>query len=61
MDSGEECDDGNLVNGDGCSDECLFEPSVEFSQDFEGLDQLSLTALGDDGWLYFANDFDPTG
>jgi len=23
---GETCDDGNLINGDGCSDECLIEP-----------------------------------
>ena len=26
-----------------------------YSQDFEGLDQMSPTALGDDGWLVFAN------
>jgi len=31
-----------------------------YSQDFEGLDQASPTALGDDGWLVFANVFDGT-
>jgi cysteine-rich repeat protein len=25
LESGEECDDGNIVNGDGCSSECLIE------------------------------------
>jgi hypothetical protein len=32
-----------------------------YSQDFEGLDQGSLSALGDDGWLVFANVFSPGG
>ena len=26
LDTGEECDDGNVENGDGCSATCLFEP-----------------------------------
>ena len=30
-----------------------------YSQDFEGLDQQSPTALGDDGWLIFGNVFGP--
>jgi cysteine-rich repeat protein len=61
VDAGEQCDDGNLVNGDGCSDQCTVEGTVEYSQDFEALDQGSLTALGDDGWLIFANVFAPDG
>ncbi|MCC5822506.1 MAG: hypothetical protein LAT64_02885 [Phycisphaerales bacterium] len=32
-----------------------------YSQDFEGLDQTSPTALGDDGWLVGANVFSPGG
>lgn len=32
-----------------------------YSQDFEGLNQASGTALGDDGWLVGANVFDSTG
>jgi hypothetical protein len=32
---------------------------VPYSQDFEGLNQASVTALGDDGWLVFANVFGP--
>ena len=32
-----------------------------YSQDFEGLDITSGTALGDDGWLVGANVFDPNG
>jgi cysteine-rich repeat protein len=29
IDSGEQCDDGNLVNGDGCSNACQFEQVAE--------------------------------
>ena len=32
-----------------------------YEQDFEGLDQSSLTALADDGWLVFGNVFTPGG
>jgi hypothetical protein len=32
-----------------------------YSQDFESLDQLSLTALGDDGWVVYGNVFDSGG
>ena len=32
---------------------------VEYEQDFESLNQASGSALSDDGWLYFANVFDP--
>lgn len=32
-----------------------------YSQDFEGLNMASPTALGDEGWLVGANVFDPTG
>ena len=32
-----------------------------YSQDFEGLDASSPTALGDDGWVFFANVFDEVG
>lgn len=35
------------------------DPLVEYSQDFEGLNQLSPSALSGDGWLYFANVFAP--
>lgn len=27
VESGEQCDDGNLINGDGCNDVCMFENS----------------------------------
>jgi len=29
VEEGEECDDGNNINGDGCSDSCLFEETEE--------------------------------
>ncbi len=32
-----------------------------YSQDFEGLNMASSTALGDDGWLFFGNVFNPGG
>ena len=32
---------------------------LPYSQDFEGLDQTNVAALGDDGWLVFANVFGP--
>lgn len=53
---GEACDDGNSVNGDGCSAQCEFE--VEYQQSFETLVQASPSALGDDGWRGFGNVFD---
>ena len=53
---GEECDDGNSVNGDGCSDQCELE--VKYQQSFETLVQASPSALGDDGWRVFGNVFD---
>ncbi|MGF1508414.1 MAG: Ig-like domain-containing protein [Myxococcota bacterium] len=35
--------------------------ACEYEQDFESLDASSATALGDDGWLVFANVFDAVG
>lgn len=34
---------------------------TSYGQDFEGLDQSSMTALSDDGWVVFANIFAPDG
>src|SRR5262249_35586818 len=34
LDPGEECDDGNLVNGDGCSSRCAIEPCNPICDDF---------------------------
>gem|GEM_PF-4835993 len=28
IDNNEQCDDGNMVNGDGCSNSCVIEPSI---------------------------------
>ena len=36
-------------------------PGVEYTQNFESLDQMSPTALGDDGWLIFGQVFDGSG
>lgn len=36
-------------------------PTIEYSQDFELLNQMSATALSDDGWLFFVNGFSPDG
>lgn len=57
IDGGEQCDDDNLVNGDGCSDECLTETTtvVDLSTDAAGRTltgsqlnrQLSTVAIGD--------------
>ncbi len=35
VEAGEECDDGNSINGDGCSFDCLFEPEPEFTCDVQ--------------------------
>ena len=56
VDLGEECDDGNSINGDGCSDRCEIE--TEYEQDFEALAQANNNALADDGWKVFGNVFD---
>ncbi len=55
LDIGEECDDSNTVNGDGCSASCEIEP--EYTQNFEALVQASGSALADDGWWVFGNVF----
>jgi cysteine-rich repeat protein len=57
LNSGEQCDDGNVANGDGCSSTCQVEVTIEYQQDFEGLNAGSASALGDDGWLVGANVF----
>lgn len=56
IDLGEECDDGNAVDGDGCSDSCELE--AEYQQDFEALVRTDPNALADDGWRVFGNVFD---
>ena len=53
VDLGEECDDGNSVNGDGCSDLCALE--AEYQQNFESLVQGSGSALADDAWFVYGN------
>ena len=55
VDLGEECDDGNTINGDGCSTECDLE--TEYEQDFEALVQAIGSALAGDGWKVFGNVF----
>jgi len=49
-------------------DNVLVNPTMQYAEDFESLDQASETALGDDpappwgvGWLVFANVFEPDG
>ncbi len=58
LDGAEECDDGNTVDGDGCSSTCEHEALIEYQQDFESLVQADGAALTNDGWLVFANVFD---
>jgi cysteine-rich repeat protein len=55
VDLREECDDGNTVNGDGCTDQCELE--AEYQQNFEALVQASPSALADDRWRVFGNVF----
>ena len=57
LNSGEQCDDGNTNNGDGCSDTCQIESTLVYQQDYEALNAVGPTALGDDGWLVGANVF----
>ena len=37
LNSGEQCDDSNTTNGDGCSNTCQIESTIEYQQDFEAL------------------------
>ena len=57
LNSGEQCDDSNTNNGDGCSNTCQIESTLVYQQDFEALNAGGPTALGDDGWLVGANVF----
>lgn len=50
--AGEECDDGNTVEGDGCSDTCSFEPQLQpFDDCFEA--ESGPAILIDQGQLLF--------
>jgi hypothetical protein len=42
-------------------DNIVVDPGPEYTQDFESLDQMSSTALGDDGWVVFGNVFEADG
>ncbi len=53
VNAGEECDDGNIASGDGCSAQCQLQP--EYEQDFEGLAVGGSGALSGDGWLVYGN------
>ena len=51
--TGEECDDGNTVDGDGCSDTCSFEPSLELLDDCFNAES-EPPILIDQGQVFFA-------
>lgn len=38
-----ECDDGNLINGDGCSSECRIEAGFECEKQANGTDKCRMT------------------
>jgi len=57
LDAGEQCDDGNTTSGDGCSNLCVNEPLVEYTQNFESLNQADSGALSGNGWKVFGNVF----
>jgi hypothetical protein len=60
------CRRENVADGTPCeggtgacdSGTCASLSAVQYSQDFESLDQMSPSALEDDGWLVFGNVFD---
>ena len=41
MQSGEECDDGNVIDGDGCSSDCLLEIGYEVQNELVDCNILS--------------------
>ncbi len=45
-DAGEECDDGNLANGDGCSATCLYEVGFDCTDAIAGSDDENLVTDG---------------
>lgn len=47
---GEQCDDGNNNNGDGCSSTCQNEVSLCIDNDFDGYDNCDPGDFGDDGY-----------
>ena len=51
MESDEECDDGNVMNGDGCDSTCVIEANVECSVSISGISVCSCVS----GW------FSPSG
>ncbi len=55
VDPGEQCDDGNVAGGDGCSSTCDLE--TEYQLDLESLNQADPGALSNEGWLVGANVF----
>ena len=59
VDSGEECDDGNTVSGDGCSESCLIESCVDICEqkpfDFDVQIDRSLSTLMPFGYLGYAD------
>ena len=57
----EPVEDGAVCAGGTCrGGVCVSLREVEYMQDFESLDQMSVSALGDDGWIVFGNVFDGT-
>lgn len=52
----EQCDDGNTINGDGCSSTCQSEASTCADNDFDGYDTCAPGMFGDDGNIVDCND-----
>lgn len=55
LDPGEECDDGNNVDGDGCSSDCLLEKSKIYGYKYRDIDDDGVWETGDgeegiEGW-----------
>ncbi|MBU0766286.1 DUF4215 domain-containing protein, partial [Patescibacteria group bacterium] len=49
LDSTEQCDDGNIISGDGCSAFCLFETTIIASSVFCGDGKIDMNEECDDG------------
>ena len=48
----EQCDDGNLINGDGCSSKCMIEGAVERCFDMDGYNSANASYVNYTGIIY---------
>lgn len=47
----EDCDDGNLINNDGCTNTCTIEPGYVCEEDYNDTSNCSISC-GDGAWAF---------